>query len=580
MARSTSKAKSIEKERKSPSKRATKATSRRRKSAPSKKRTPFSPVRRTPRRSASVTRKQRELAKETTKWKKGKRRSKQAAAMEAAEARKAGIRRAQEPETPNLKKATYNRTLHKADKRRKRRSWEKIPFNVVDEHNGTMVCMLRAIEQGYLPTEGIGLLHFDSHPDLGTLEFDEGWNGMDDLFNQRYSIRELYEQTDIATWIIPMAYMGHVDHVTWVSAWWCDQFRTGTWKLLVGKDKNDGKMKIGTPDDKRPKCLTYWLGDGAVCKKADFEFYREWTLSVVRCRKNTMALPQDQLDKIVQEFGKEKKWVLDIDEDFFSCNNPYLDDFRDLFGQKVFDALFQVYNIITMDAVDTQEGVLEQMYLEKTYMKPWAKFCQTDVYKKLHKGLAGEKKKATLKTYHEFLRAHYPKGGYVKEADAAASKEAKERKQEEEKQESMPLKSYQIGDFFTLLDVHRAGGLAALPHHISDAAEFTGLINELDVLLDTMVSRPDMVTVATSRRDRYLPDSQASTIHSTVDMVLSNRLDLDAPIRLDRPSFSVFCKNKDCHSEKPVEGVVTLKDRYVSRYVTDILDEPEPVIEE
>merc|ERR1712173_235549 len=83
-----------------------------------------------------------------------------------------------------------------------------------------------------------------------------------------------------------------------------------------------------------------------------------------------------------------------------------------------------------------------------------------------------------------------------------------------------------------------------------------------------MPSKPTLVTVATSRRDRYLPDSQAATIHATVGMILSNRLELATPTRLDRPTFSVCGKGI---SEDPVEGAKYLKDRFNCRYVTDIL---------
>merc|ERR1719193_1798999 len=273
------------------------------------------------------------------------------------------------------KKQKWKRT-HK-QKRSKLRSYKKKPVYVVDEHDGTMVCMLRAIETGHLPRTGIKLLHFDSHPDLGTIP--DKFDGLDDAYNQKYSIRELYDATDIATFITPMCLMNHVDFVVWACSYWCEQFNPGTWKLYVGKDKNDGCIKIAAPKNKKLACLEYWESGGSVCKVEDFEYFREWTLMVVRYSKNC-KLPQKQLDKLCEVF-ESGPWVLDIDEDFFSCNNPYFDEFRDMFGEKMHKTISKVYNYAE-DTVDLEETLMS-MFRTKCYMKSWSRFEKSSTCKHL-----------------------------------------------------------------------------------------------------------------------------------------------------------------------------------------------------
>lgn len=442
-----------------------------------------------------------------------------------------------ESSTEGEPEKVYVRT--KKRNRKKLKSHEKLPIYVVDEHDGTMVCLLRNIETGHLPMEGIKLVHFDSHPDLGNIP--DAFNGFDDLHNKKYNIHELYSKTDIATWITPMSLMGHVDFVVWACGYWCDQFNPGTWKLLVGKDKNDGRIKIAAPGNKKLVCLEYWESGDSVCKVQDFEYYREWTFMVVRYGKNC-RLPKKQAERLTEEL-QTGTWVLDIDEDFFSCNNPYFDEFRDLFGEKTHKMLSTIYGT---DAEDTpeMEETLMSMFRKKSYTKSWSRFSKSVLGQKLVGLLNCPNKKKVLKEFHAFLRKNWPNGGM-----------------DEESEEEIDLDGWDVRDFFTLDDLHRTGQLACLPHHISTAKEIKELVNEVDVLFDS-VPPPTIITVATSRLDRYLPDSQAATIHNFVETMLRNRFDDSEVFRLDKPHFSV-------------DSGESGEQKKNSRFVTEIL-EPEP----
>lgn len=371
------------------------------------------------------------------------------------------------------------------------------------------------------------MLHFDSHPDLanpgsGSHDVDmddsddegEGWKDVDSVYNKTYNIRKFYkEATDIATWITPMCLMGHVDVVVWACAWWCDQIPVGRWDLLVGKDKNDGTMKVGCKGDKRHRCFEYWESDNAVCKEADFEYCREWTLIVCRYNKK-LELPKKAIWTLAQEFG-EGPWVLDIDEDFFSCNNPFLDQFQDMFGAKMQKLLTKVYNVNDSDALED----LFECFQENKYIKPWSRFVTSKVAKKMLKAMNCDNKKKVLRRFHTFLRKTWPSGGFPDS-------------EEEE------FENWEVKDFFNLEDLHECGQLASLPHHISTATEIKKLMNQVDDLIANLCN-PVLVTVATSRLDRYLPDSQAGLIHKLLEDVLRERYETSTVLRLDKPNFSV-----------------------------------------
>jgi len=76
------------------------------------------------------------------------------------------------------------------------------------------------IRQKKLQFENLSLLHFDAHPDLAfPIDIDA---------NIIFQPRELYDQLDaseagIASFIIPLVYAGHVDHLIWIKPHWAEQ---------------------------------------------------------------------------------------------------------------------------------------------------------------------------------------------------------------------------------------------------------------------------------------------------------------------------------------------------------------------
>jgi len=427
------------------------------------------------------------------------------------------------------------------------------PVFVVDEHDGSMVATLRAIELGYC-SEKFKFLHFDSHPDLACILEEEEHELIDECYYGNPSIRRLYKSTDIATWILPMVLMGHTDYVVWACAFWCNQFRPGKWELLCGKDKNDGRIKVGIRGNKKWTVLDYWSSGGCVCKEEDFEYFREWTLEVVRFNKSG-KLPEKQRKSVIKNFSSGS-WVLDVDEDFFSCNNPARDEFWDLFGKERYECLEAVYDWC-YDQTESLDAITE-IYRHRLYNLPWRTFSKQDVVKVLLDNMRDtEFAESNMRKFHKFLRKTWPNGVFENSDDVDKENNVEETEciettdvnsadfnsdqsvsNEEEVLDESEQEEWHVTNFFTLSDLHRAGNLTCLPHHISTADEIKNLANQVEDLLAEL-SYPDHVTLATSRLDRYLPDSQASVIHGICETLLGGLYDSDNIVRLDKPKFSI-----------------------------------------
>ena len=82
---------------------------------------------------------------------------------------------------------------------------------------------------------GIKMIHLDSHPDLAYPEHLLA----DDCFHKG----TLYEQLDIADWILPLMYQGHLRDLIWVRPPWAKQIDDLETPFKIGKHKADGKLK-------------------------------------------------------------------------------------------------------------------------------------------------------------------------------------------------------------------------------------------------------------------------------------------------------------------------------------------------
>ena len=115
------------------------------------------------------------------------------------------------------------------------RQFSKLPVFVVEDHHDVLPHIYRAIGGRYLPFTGVAMLHLDSHPDLLVPELQA------DLF---HSTEQLYGALDIANWLAPALYSGHVTTLVWMKPSWARQIQEcGPVELSVGSDKQSKQVR-------------------------------------------------------------------------------------------------------------------------------------------------------------------------------------------------------------------------------------------------------------------------------------------------------------------------------------------------
>jgi len=282
----------------------------------------------------------------------------------------------------------------------------------------------------------------------------------------------------------------------------------------------------------------------------------------------------------VSEFSSGP-WVLDVDEDFFSCNNPYGDEFWDLFGMDMYSCLTEVYDLNEQNICSE---AIKEIYKKQLYNQPWRKFSKLSIVKELMQNMQCDEDcvERHMRKFHKFVRKTWPQGGYEDSDDEDENDDEADDEKEPEEMDDIDMEiailqtmeeeyyedederqdedeaeeeaeEWNVPHFFDLNALHRAGNLSCLPHHISTAHEIKTLANQVEGLLAELPN-PAHVTLATSRLDRYLPDSQD---------LLKVLYDSENIQRLDRPKFSV--------DNVPVEDQGKLK----ARDILDICEQEE-----
>lgn len=187
------------------------------------------------------------------------------------------------------------------------KKFKKIPVYVVEEHNDALQFIYSAIGGKRLPTEGTTLLHFDAHPDM---LIDHKLKGQ-----QARSGRELLPLLQIENWIVPAAAAGHISRVVWLRPPWAKQFSDGSRVIRVGDHPATGLLRV---DSREPYYLSDALYSSNLLNEKAFTFTVAQLSDVDEGRINILAL----------HLGISHPYVLDIDLDFFSTGNPFLNLFE------------------------------------------------------------------------------------------------------------------------------------------------------------------------------------------------------------------------------------------------------------
>lgn len=158
------------------------------------------------------------------------------------------------------------------------------------------------------------MLHFDSHPDLCVSpEFKP---------EHLESAEKMREPVSIESWIMPLSAAKHLSHVIWVRPPWSDQLQDGVKNVKVGfapefHSKEPSRFACSWPTE-------YFTSDGTFAKETDIEEGADLRITTTLCEK-------------IEDDIINGAWFLDIDLDYFSVDDPFIEDLGQTELKKVSD---------------------------------------------------------------------------------------------------------------------------------------------------------------------------------------------------------------------------------------------------
>uniref|UniRef100_K1R958 UPF0489 protein C5orf22-like protein n=1 Tax=Magallana gigas TaxID=29159 RepID=K1R958_MAGGI len=392
----------------------------------------------------------------------------------------------------------------------------------------------RAIGSHHLPFSNLVFVHFDSHPDM-LIPKDMP---ADETFNKEI----LYENISIENWIMPMIYAGHISVILWVKPPWCSQIEDKNIHFYVGKCVTTGTLRCSCKESYfvsetlyRPESqLTNkklvqlvvftlrpngWREESGLYKSA--EDTQQEHKGNVRKGNAKEAVNKGQINKSskVQEKlaggetdseqnknnvdecvmgnsvnektnntcvkcgGLHGTVILDIDLDFYSTKNPFLEVFTPS-QYKILQELYR-FQAPTSNSDEDIEACVVKREKELNHLKQeFLKFSQCS------EPLLSHPKANQIKALVEDLQSCQTEGG-----DAVN---------------------------FDLL--HEAGCTCddtELPHHVSNQEQMNLLVDATQEFLSHL-KRPTIITMARSSQDDYCPPDQVESIQNSVLEILQD----------------------------------------------------------
>ncbi|XP_060806955.1 UPF0489 protein C5orf22 homolog [Amyelois transitella] len=357
--------------------------------------------------------------------------------------------------------------------------FKKVPVYVVEEHNEALQFIYSAIGGKKLPLEGTTMLHFDAHPDM---LIDRKMKGA-----EARAGKNLLPLLQIENWIVPAAAAGHLRRVVWMRPPWATQFSDGTRDIRVGDHPHTGQLRV---DSKEP----YYMSDALYSTHLLNE--RTFTFTVAEIAEPTRKKSDDELQKLVDTISISKPYVLDIDLDFFSTGNPFLNLYDKISLYDLLEPIFN-FNLPENDDVETVEKVVKQREEQLNELE--------NIFEHLEEN-------GNLQAYEGEKTDLLTKVSVVVDA---VTKEA-------ERLGDSP-------DWFAIF----AGGCTrdqgGLPFHISTEQEVEDMVNQSLLPLLRRLPAPVLITVARSTDDGYCPKHQVDFIQSLVLKTLQEVFDTGEP---------------------------------------------------
>lgn len=345
------------------------------------------------------------------------------------------------------------------------RRFKRIPIFIVDYHNDVLEFIYRCLASRHLPLENNTLLHFDSHPDMVI--------SREIPASAAYDKEAMLTELSIENWIMPACYAGHFNRVVWVKNSWCNQMPVGKYNFKVGHKED--KISVDC-------CLDYFISEGNYCQTTELEQARDLELQVVNADTEKVPNPKELLAA-----EDASNYILDIDLDFFSTSNPFLEIYKDANCYMQLSDIFHFESATEANVIGTTEkrklqlealkGIFEYLEEKRTFEgieKPDTDIVSQEVFKKIEK-LA------------ESLQKVY--------ADDEI-------------------------DWLLIFDSGSTTDTNGLPHHISSEVELNLYYAQFKEFLKNLPHPPLLITMACSAEDDYCPRNQVSSIQERVVEIL------------------------------------------------------------
>ncbi|XP_078367298.1 UPF0489 protein C5orf22-like [Oculina patagonica] len=399
------------------------------------------------------------------------------------------------------------------------RKYTKVPIWICENHDEVLYYIHRAIGSRHIAFEGITVLHFDSHPDLTVPVKMKAST----VFEQE----KLYEEISIADWILPAVYAGHVNKVIWVKPPWADQIKEGVFHFKVGKHKETGFVRVTC-------CETYFIEELLYADEESLENCRDLefivctlkpelikqtdksigqdesvarainnesstnldarkedskTVSNVkeqeRCNVKTNLLSISESSLLLDMISQENNFILDIDMDFFSTQNP----FKLLYTEEEFKSLTDIYRF--EEPLSTSRKDLDRcLRLRK---------AQVD----------------KIEATYTYLQEQSSGSNDAKLNDDT-SPDCCLNQDLVKLAERIELCKGEKPDYEML---HFSGMSSEIPHHVSSLEKIDSLMDSMATVLKSL-PKPTLITMARSSYDEYTPPDQVEHIQSSLLRVI------------------------------------------------------------
>lgn len=338
------------------------------------------------------------------------------------------------------------------------RKFRKIPIFIVDYHNDVLAFLYRSLASHHLPLENNILVHFDSHPDMVINRCIPA--------SASYDKDVMLERLSIESWIMPLCFTGQFNRVVWIKNSWCTQIPVGKYYFKVGQ--KDDKICVDSN-------LDYFMSEGSYCAASEMEESRDLELQVLN------ADTDDLLPDFISA-ADAHSFVLDIDLDFFSTSNPFLD----IYGQaNCYERLTEIFKYETSpnDCHDTSERRQQQLN--------------------------------ELRIIFEHLEVTQS----VENLPASVFEVIPESTIEKIRLLKVALEEDYCTEEIDWLLIYDSGCTTdsnGLPHHVSTKQELETYYQKLKTFLERLPVLPVAITMACSASDDYCPQSQVQEIQDRV----------------------------------------------------------------